>query len=70
MSVFISHSSKDAWVAKQIANQLSDRGIDTFLDENDLETGDVFDDELRDRMRQADEVLILLSPSGSTANGS
>lgn len=62
MKVFISHSSRDVWVAQRIATDLQERGIDVFIDENDLETGDVFDEKLRDNLRDSDEVLLLLSP--------
>src|SRR4051812_2573115 len=61
MKVFISHSSVDTWVVRQIAVHLGERGIETFLDVNDLETGDVWDDELRTELRDCDEVLLLLS---------
>jgi hypothetical protein len=57
MKVVVSHSSKDVWVAKQIAEHLAARGIDTFLDENDLEAGDVFDEEIRAQIASCDEIL-------------
>jgi hypothetical protein len=63
MKVFISHSSIDKWVARQIADQLRDRGIDSFLDEKDIETGDVIDSAIQDHLEDCDELLMLLSPA-------
>jgi hypothetical protein len=33
VKVFISHSSLDKWIARRIAADLADLGIETFLDE-------------------------------------
>jgi hypothetical protein len=63
MKVFISHSSSDKWVARQIAKQLGDRGIDSFLDEKDIETGDVIDETIQEHLADCDELLMLLSPA-------
>lgn len=63
MKVFVSHSSNEAWVARQVATHLEQIGVEVFLDENDLETGDVFDEELRKQLATSDEVLMLLSQS-------
>lgn len=42
--VFISHSSKDRWIARQMAEIIERKakryGVRTFLDEVDLEGGD------------------------------
>lgn len=63
MKVFISHSSSDKWIARQIAEQLAARGIDTFLDEKDIETGDSIDDKIQEELSDSDELLMLLSPA-------
>lgn len=34
MKVFVSHSTKDRWVARQIAQELERRGITTLLVDN------------------------------------
>jgi hypothetical protein len=60
--VFISHSSKDTWVAIQIANHVRKAGADTFLDENDIEHGDDFEDELVKASKLCTELLLLLTP--------
>jgi TIR domain len=63
MKVFISHSSVDKWVARRISQDLQAMGIETFLDEKDIETGDSFDDSIQEQLRESDELLMLLSPA-------
>lgn len=63
MKVFISHSSHDKWVARQIATQLKERGHATFLDEKDIKTGDSIDDSIQKHLRASDDLLVLLSPA-------
>ena len=63
MKVFISHSSHDRWVAGRIAGDLESRGIDIFLDEKSVETGDSIPHSINDNLRSCDELLILLTPT-------
>ena len=60
--VFISHSSRDTWVAKQIAAHVRRAGAETFLDEADLDHGDDFDDEIVKASKRCTELLVLLTP--------
>jgi hypothetical protein len=63
MKVFISHSSSDKWIARQIAEHLQARDIDSFLDEKDIETGDGIDEAIQKHLAECDELLMLLSPA-------
>ena len=36
MKIFVSHSSHDKWVARQISNLLEAEGHETFLDAKDI----------------------------------
>lgn len=63
MKVFISHSSSDKWIAGQIANDLGELGIQSFLDEKDIETGDSIDQAIQESLGDCDELLMLLSPA-------
>jgi len=63
MKVFISHSSRDRWAAKRISDDLNRLGVDTFLDEKDIETGETIDESIGVHLKECDECLILLSPS-------
>ena len=60
--VFISHSVKDTWVARQIAREVSACGAIPFLDEDAVEIGDDFEDKILTSLNQADELLVLLTP--------
>jgi hypothetical protein len=64
-SVFISHSTKDRWIARQIANLLEERGrkygVKAFLDERDILVGDSIPDTIRENIRECGEFLVLLS---------
>lgn len=61
MKVFISHSSADQWIARQVGQQIELLGIEVFLDDKDLVTGDDFDERIRANLRQSDEMLLLIS---------
>src|SRR4051812_181904 len=60
--VFISHSSRDAWIAEQVRKELAAIGATCFLDSS-IETGDAFDDEIKRALQAADELLVLLTPA-------
>lgn len=60
--VFISHSSVDTWVARQIAHSVEERGATYFLDEADMEYGDDFEDKILAAVRASQELLVLLTP--------
>lgn len=60
--VFITHSSRDAWVAKQIAFHIQQCGALSFLDQFDLHYGDDFEEEILKAVDLSSEQLILLTP--------
>src|SRR5215212_6871352 len=60
--IFISHSSKDTWIAKQIAREVSLNGATPFLDEADIEVGEDFEESILNFLEQAHELLVLLTP--------
>lgn len=60
--VFISHSSIDTWVAKQIARYINDLGAATFLDVEDIDHDDDVDEQILVAAASADELLVLLTP--------
>jgi hypothetical protein len=62
--VFISHSSIDTWVARQLARYIEDAGAVTFLDEADIEYGDDFEERILEALRTSQELLVLLTPWG------
>jgi hypothetical protein len=60
--VFISHSIADTWVAKQIAEHIESNVAETFLDENDVQHGDDFEEEILKAEESCSELLVLLTP--------
>ncbi len=64
--VFISYSSKDKWIARQLARLIESAGarlgIRTFLDEKDIQGGESIPETIREALEHCDEFLILLTP--------
>ena len=60
--VFVSHSSEDTWVAKQIAKYIESKGAMPFLDEADVEVGAEFEEDILNFLDKADEFLVLFTP--------
>lgn len=60
--VFISHSSLDTWVAKQLAREIKIAGAQPFLDEATIEVGADFEDEIRRFLESAHELVVLMTP--------
>jgi len=60
--VFVSHSGEDTWVARQIAREIKARGARPFLDEADIDVGAEFEEDIREFLDQATELLVLFTP--------
>jgi hypothetical protein len=60
--IFISHSSRDTWIAKQIAREISSSGATPFLDEAEIEVGEDFEENILSFLEKAHELLVLLTP--------
>lgn len=64
--VFVSHSSLDTWVARQIARNIEACGATAFLDEADIEHGDDFEERIIAAANSSSELLVLLTPWATT----
>ena len=60
--VFVSHSGEDTWVARQIANSISAKGARPFLDEADVDVGAEFEEDIREFLDEAHELVVLFTP--------
>jgi hypothetical protein len=60
--VFVSHSSQDTWVAKQIAREIQARGAIAFLDEAQIDAGSDFEEDILEFLERAHELVVLLTP--------
>jgi hypothetical protein len=59
--VFVTHHGKDAWIAKQIAREVQQRGAVVFLAELDTDLGRDYEDQLLDALNLAGEVVVLVT---------
>ena len=59
--VFVSHSARDTWVAKQIAREIAACGATPFLDEANIDAGGDFEQDIRDFINKADELVVLIT---------
>lgn len=68
MKIFVSHSSHDKWVARQISRLLEGEGHQTFLDEKDIKTGDSIDASIQTHLKDSDHLVLLISPASITSH--
>ncbi len=66
-TVFISHSSKEKWIAKQVAKEIEALGAKTWLDVKDLRGGDEIRRSIKRGIRASNEAVILLSANSITS---
>jgi nucleoside 2-deoxyribosyltransferase len=62
--VFISHSHKDRWIARQVVKLIEEAGggrIHAFLDERDIEGGEPIAERVLKEIRKCNEFMVLLS---------
>lgn len=60
--IFISHSKKDTWIAKQIAYQVENHGGKALLDEFDVKPEDDFSEKIRKLIKSSHELVVLFTP--------
>jgi hypothetical protein len=62
--VFLSHSHKDRWIARQCARLIEEAAmphVEVFFDEKDIEGGQSIPDSVRAGIEKCDEFVVLLS---------
>ncbi len=64
--VFVSHAGDDTWIAKQIARGITEAGARPFLDEADVDVGAEFEEDIREFLEQAHELVVLITPQSLT----
>jgi len=60
--VFISHSSKDAWIAQIIAEKITEIGATPWLDDKELKAGDALGDKIKQGLNVCREAVVLITP--------
>lgn len=61
--VFISHSSRDAWIARTMAEKISALEVKVWLDVKDLEGGDIVTEKILEGLDTCEEAVVLVSPN-------
>ena len=61
--VFLSYSQKDSGVATELYNALQEKGLSCFFAEMSLGGGDVWEPKIRDGLKEATVVVLLLTPN-------
>lgn len=61
--VFISHSSRDTWIARMVAEKVSALGATAWLDVKDLEGGDLISAKILEGLDTCQEAVVLVSPN-------
>lgn len=61
--VFISHSSRDKWIAERMAEEVEAAGADYWLDARDLPGGGDIQEEIYQAIQECQELVILFSPN-------
>jgi hypothetical protein len=60
--VFVSHSSRDLWIAKMMAEKITALGAEAWLDEKNLEGGDIIIEKIINGLEACNEAIVLISP--------
>ena len=66
-SVFISYSQADSEIASRVQGALKDISISGWLDQADIAAGDSISSKVKESLKQANALIVLVSPS-SLAN--
>lgn len=61
MTIFLCHSSSDKGVVRQINDDLRQRGVKTWLDENNIRVGDSIVGKISDALKEAKFLAVFLS---------
>jgi predicted nucleotide-binding protein len=61
VSVFISHSSKDKFIARKLAEELEKNGVTVWIDEAEIRIGDSLIKKISDAVKKTDYVAVILT---------
>jgi hypothetical protein len=60
--VFVSHAAHDKFIAKVLCDQMEGIGVATFRDDRDIEGGEAIPAAIQAKIRECDELVVLLTP--------
>lgn len=61
--VFLSHSSRDAALAREMGRALERKGLQCFMAERDIAAGGLWKEEIRTALQMSRVVVVLITPS-------
>jgi hypothetical protein len=64
-TVFVSHATADKWLAKVLCEKIEAVGARTFRDDRDINGGDDIPEAIRAAIKQASELVVLLTPESA-----
>lgn len=67
-AIFISYSRSDSDFAMKLANDLREAGINVWLDQLDINTGERWDRSIQSALRECPRLLIILSPDSMNSD--
>jgi hypothetical protein len=68
LSIFISHSSSDKEFVRQLVYDLKNEGHVVWLDENELNAGDLLEREIHTNIHRADWFVLVVSPNSASSD--
>jgi WD40 repeat protein len=63
--VFLSHSSKDKPIVRELANYLKDQGVRVWLDESEIQPGDLIGLKINEGLEQSRTLVLVMSANAS-----
>ena len=62
-TVFVSYTSSDSWIAKQIELHIKSCGANTFLFDLDSDVGENIDNKIIEQIKKSKELFVLFTPA-------
>ena len=66
--VFISYSHKESQLAEALALALDEAGMEAWYDRTEIQTGEIFSDEIKKGLNQSTAMIVLLGPHTINSN--
>ena len=65
--LFISHSSKDTWVERDIVDRLRERGVSTWFSKNDIRGAEEFNSSIIAALQSCEWFAVVMTPNAATS---
>jgi hypothetical protein len=65
--IFLSYSRSDQEFAKQLSNDLRERGLDIWMDRSNIEAGDQWDNNIEEAIKSSSMMILIVSPNSANS---